>query len=181
VRVPTIAWWPGRVPAGTSTDVMCGMFDILPTFAAIAGAKVPTDRKIDGADIRAVLLGETITQPPHEAFYYYRGLRLQAVRDLEWKLVLPPPAKPDEKARSPQLYNLKTDIGESTDVAAQHPEIVARLQKLVAGMEDDLGTDGPAPGSRPLGRVENAQPLIGQDGTVRPGFEAKTPAARKPE
>jgi arylsulfatase A len=191
VRVPTIAWWPGRIPAGTSSDAICGMFDVLPTFAALGGAMVPGDRKIDGADIRSILMGDPATPPPHGVFYYYRGLQLEAVRDLEWKLVLPAAAasaagKAQAKggakaARSAQLFNLKTDIGESSDVAAQHPEIVARLEKLVAQMKDDLGTSGPAPGSRPLGKVENPQPLIGHDGKVRPGFEPKSKPDPRPE
>jgi arylsulfatase A-like enzyme len=186
VREPTIAWWPGKVPAGTSCDAISGMFDVLPTFAALAGAAVPTDRKLDGADIRSVLMGDADTPGPHEVFYYFRGLELEAVRDREWKLVLPAPAanaagKAKGKAKgsvkaanAARLFNLKTDIGESTDVAAQHPEIVARLQKLVEKMKDDLGTTGIGPGCRPLGKVDNPQPLIGHDGKVRPGFEPKS-------
>jgi hypothetical protein len=73
-----------------------------------------------------------------------------------------------------RLFNLKTDIGESTDVAAQHPEIVARMEKLVAKMKDDLGTSGLGPGCRPLGKVADPQPLIGHDGKVRPGFELES-------
>jgi arylsulfatase A len=183
VRVPTIAWWPGRIPAGTSSDAICGMLDILPTFAALAGAAVPGDRKIDGADIRSVLLGEAGTRGPHEVFYYYRGLQLEAVRDREWKLVLPAAtANAAGKAKgknaaagaSTRLFNLRTDVGELTDVAAQHPEIVARLEKLAAQMKDDLGAGGLGPGCRPLGKVTNARPLIGHDGKVRPGFELKS-------
>ncbi len=58
-------------------------------------------------------------------------------------------------------------------MAAANPAVVEKLQALVAAMQDDLGLDGEAPGSRPLGKVENAQPLIGHDGQVRAGFEAK--------
>jgi arylsulfatase A len=185
MREPTIAWWPGKVPAGTSSDAICGMFDILPTFAALAGASVPSDRKLDGADIRSVLIGDSGAPGPHEVFYYYRGLELEAVRDGEWKLVLPAAAnaaggakakaKAGAKVRNTALlFNLKTDIGESADVAAQHPEIVARLEKLVAKMKDDLGVSGIGPGCRPLGRVKGAQPLIGHDGKMRPGFEPKS-------
>ena len=88
-------------------------------------------------------------------FYYYRGLQLEAVRDLEWKLVLPAaphqrpsPAGGASRDTSPgdcAVFNLKTDVGETTDVAAQHPEIVARLERLVAQMKDDLGTTDPRP------------------------------------
>jgi arylsulfatase A-like enzyme len=188
VRVPAIAWWPGKVPAGTSSDAICGMFDILPTFAALAGVSAPSDRKLDGADIRSVLMGDTEAPGPHQVFYYYRGLELEAVRDGEWKLVLPAAAKAAAKAKAkagteakntPLLFNLKTDISESTDVASQHPEIVARLEKLVVKMKDDLGTSGLGPECRPLGRVENAQPLIGHDGKVRPGFEPRAESSVK--
>ncbi len=186
MRVPTIAWWPGKIPAGTSDDAICGMFDVLPTFAALAGTGIPRDRKIDGADIRSVLLGDSTAKPPHEVFYYFRGLKLEAVRDLEWKLVLPTAADKNKKQGGDksetaiQLFNLKTDIGEKTDVAAQHPEVVTRLEKLVAAMKDDLGTDDLGPGCRAIGRVDNPQPLIGFDGKVRPGFELKARPASNP-
>ena len=175
MRVPTIAWWPGQIPAGTTSDAICGMFDILPTFAALAGGKVPDDRRIDGINIAAHLTGDAGSKPAHEVFYYYRGLELEAVRDLEWKLVLPsarPGAglKPGKAApaaakpsTTPLLFHLKTDPGEATDVAAGNPEIVARLEQRIADMKGDLGTSGPAPGSRALGRVENPQPLIAPD------------------
>jgi len=172
MREPTIAWWPGRIAAGTSNDSICGMLDVLPTFAALAGVEIPRDRKIDGVDIRSLLLEDHVAKPPHEVFYYFRGLELQAVRDLEWKLVL---AKGNSAA---QLFNLKTDIGETADVAKDNPEVVARLEKLAAKMNDDLGTDGLGPGVRPIGKVEHPQPLIGFDGKVRPGFEPKTRATK---
>jgi arylsulfatase A len=190
MRVPTIAWWPGKVPAGTASDALCGMFDVLPTFAALAGAQLPSDRKLDGADLRSVLTGEPGGRPPHEVFYYFSGLRLEAVRDLEWKLSLPVAATNTagqakakaaaNTASTARLYNLKSDLGESTDLAARYPEVVARLEKLVEQMKGDLGTQGLGPGVRPLGKVEHPQPLIGYDGKVRPGFEPKSGTESKP-
>jgi arylsulfatase A len=168
MRVPTIAWWPKKVPADTACDAITGMFDILPTFAALAGGQVPTDRKIDGANIWPQLSGDSQAKPAHETFYYYRGLRLEAVRHNEWKLQLPSEKNPSAK---PVLYNLNTDIGEATDVAAENPKVVAQLQALVAAMKDDLGLDGEAPGSRALGKVENAQPIMDHTGKVRAGFD----------
>lgn len=177
VRVPAVAWWPGKVPAGTSSDAICGMFDILPTFAGLTDAPIPTDRTLDGADVRSILMGDAGAPGPHQVFYYYRGLNLEAVREGEWKLMLATAANAGGKAQTPEtterkasLFNLKTDIGESTDMAAQHPEIIARLEKLIAKMDDDLGASGIGPGCRPLGKVANAQPLIGHDGKVRSGF-----------
>jgi arylsulfatase A len=174
VRVPAIAWWPGKVPAGTQTDAILGMFDVLPTFAALAGGKVPADRTIDGRDAWPHLAGAAGAKPAHETFYYYRGLRLEAVRHCDWKLhVVNPAAKPDAKdpGFTPRLYNLKTDVGEATDVAAAHPDVVRQLERLVVAMKDDLGLDGIGPGCRPLGKVKDARPLIDKGGQVRPGFE----------
>jgi arylsulfatase A-like enzyme len=176
VRVPTIAWWPGQVPAGTDTDAILGMFDILPTFAALAGGKLPAGRKLDGADIWPHLAGAKDAKPAHETFYYYRGLRLEAVRHGDWKLQIARPArKADPKADPfrPKLYNLKADIGEARDVAAENPDILNKLQALAAAMKEDLGLDGVGPGCRPPGRVKDARPLIDRDGRIRPGFEPK--------
>ncbi len=173
VRVPTIAWWPGRVPAGTETDAILGMFDVLPTFAALAGAPLPENRKLDGVDVRPHLFGDKDSKPAHVTFYYYRGLRLEGVRRGGWKLHFPAPAKKSDAPAdpAPRLYDLRADIGESKDVAAAHPAVVRELRALADATKDDLGIDGIGPGCRPLGKVKDARPLIAPDGTVRPGFE----------
>lgn len=165
MRVPMIAWWPGKIPAGTECDAVTAMFDILPTCAALAGATIPTDRKIDGADIRPLLAGTPGAKPAHDTFFYYYGLRLNAVRHGDWKLQIATgnKATPAAKEFQPQLYNLRTDIGEATDVAATNPEIVARLKALIAANEADLGSDGLAPGCRELARVADPKPLIPHD------------------
>ena len=163
IRVPTIAWWPGKVPANTETFAITSMMDILPTFTILAGGDIPSDRKIDGHDIRPILFDEPSAKSPYDQFLYYRGLNLQAVRSGEWKLIL----------KSGELYNLDQDISESKNVAKAHPEVVQRLQKIAADTKDDLATEGLGPGCRPLGRVKNTQPLIDHDGNVRPGFERK--------
>jgi alkaline phosphatase D len=161
MRVPTIAWRPGAIPAGTETGAVMGMIDILPTVAKLAGASLPGDRKLDGADIGPLLTGETGAKSPHETFYYYRGLKLEAVRHGPWKLHL----------GSGELYNLDEDIAESQNVADANADIIHRLREIAAQTEDDLGADGVGPGCRPLGRVKNPQPLISHDGEARAGFE----------
>lgn len=168
IRVPMIAWWPSQVPAGTECDAITGMFDILPTFTALAGGKVPADRKIDGADIWPQLSGIAKAVPAHETFYYFRGLQLQAIRHGYWKLQL---ADVQEEGAEAQLFNLKTDIGEARNVAADHPETLKKLHELAAAMADDLGLTGIGPGCRALGKVADAAPLINHDGQVRAGFE----------
>jgi len=182
MREPTIAWWPGKIPAGTASDAITGMMDVLPTLVNLGGGALPPNRKIDGRDIWPVLAG-TAGATGHDVFYYFRGFKLEAVRSGPWKLRLagaePAPkaakaakgAKTQPPAAADQLYNLDTDIGESQDVAAAHPDVVQRLRKLAAAMDDDLGTKDLGPGVRPLGRVENPQPLLDAQGRVRAGFK----------
>jgi len=180
IRTCTIAWWPGAIPAGTSTDAMTSMMDILPTVAKLAGASLPGDRTIDGVDIWPVLAGD-VDEPPRDAFFYFRGLNLEAVRSGPWKLHL---ALADDapgqrkRARRAQLFHLVHDIGETNDLAAAHPDVVERLQAMARTMDDDLGLEGVGTGCRPLGRVPDPKPLIDHDGTVR--ANAVGPAARFP-
>jgi arylsulfatase A-like enzyme len=164
VREPTLAWWPGHVPTNTVVDAVAANYDFLPTFVKLAGGSVPADNKIDGKDISPLLLGRS-HDSPHEAHYYFAANSLQAVRSGPWKLAIapqnegmgePPAARPGETF-TPRLYNLQTDIGERTDVAAQHPDVVERLQALLAKMDADLGISHLGPGVRPPGRV--AKPI----------------------
>ena len=161
MRVPTIAWWPGQIPAGTETDEITSMMDILPTFVKLAGGEPPGDRKIDGGDIWPILAGRPGAKSPYDAFYYFRGLKLQAVRSGPWKLHL----------ASGELHNLKEDVSESKNLASAHPEIVNRLRQLAEATKDDLGDDGKGPGCRALGKAVNPRPLIDHDGKIREGFE----------
>ncbi len=156
IRVPGIAWWPGHVPAGTSTDAITGMIDILPTLAKLGGAALPAGRKLDGVDVWPVLVGNP-AKPPHNSFLYHRGFLLEAVRLGAWKLHL----------TKGELYNLSDDIGEARNVASSHPDVVRQLTALADATDADLGRNGIGPGCRPLGRVANPQPIIALDGTVR--------------
>lgn len=161
MREPTIAWCPGKIPAGTSTDAVSAMMDILPTFVKLGGGKTPSDHKIDGGNIWPVMAGEAGAKSPHDVFYYYRGLKLEAVRSGPWKLRL---------INKTELYNLESDIGEANNVADANPEVVKHLKELAEQMKDDLGLDGVGPGCRPMGHVDKPQSLISQDGTIREGF-----------
>lgn len=162
VREPTIVWWPGQIEPGSVCDAVAGTIDVLPTFVALAGGQVRQDVTIDGRDISPLLRGDTV-QSPHEAWYYYQGTRLQAVRKGPWKLAITPQTlgmgikeKPaDISAPGMRLYNLDREIGEMTNVADQHPEIVAELTVLADAMIADIGSGKPGPGVRPAGTVEN--------------------------
>jgi len=162
VREPTIAWWPGRIEAGSVCHAIAGTTDVLPTFVSLAGGKVRDDVRIDGCDISPLLLGES-TESPHEAWFYYQGTQLQAVRSGPWKLAITPQSlgmgmrERPEDLRVPgvRLYNLDEEIAEVTNVAQEHPDVVARLQKLADEMIADIGSGTPGPGVRPAGTVEN--------------------------
>jgi arylsulfatase A-like enzyme len=177
VRVPTIAWWPGRIPAGTTCDTVAATIDLLPTLVNLAGGVLPTGRVIDGRDITPLLLAES-TEAPREAHYYFAGYTLQAVRQGPWKLALTPQSETmgkgvaaDAAGPGPRLYNLDDEIGERTNLAAQHPDIVQRLQDLAAQMNAELG--GPAPsGRRPAGSVENPVTLYPAENPSRGGKPA---------
>jgi arylsulfatase A-like enzyme len=209
VRVPFIARWTGRLPAGLECAEPMMEIDLLPTIAAVVDERMPRkeldskdslsaiatrvggriqEKKIDGQNILPALEGGT---SPHEALFFYSGDELQAVRSGSWKLHFTHPyisvdgeagrdgkparfgqMKPKSitqsgidgiatrhgyvvKQQKTALYDLSRDPGESEDVAAQHPEVVEKLQKLATGMRGDLGdalTKTKATGARPVGR-----------------------------
>lgn len=169
VRVPTLAWWPGKIPAASAVDAVAGTIDLLPTIVTLAGGNVPAEPIIDGRDISPLLFGKS-KQSPREAHYYFKGYNLEAVRQGSWKLAIAPQIETmgrsfddDAKGSQPRLYNLDEEIGERTNLAAQNPEIVAKLTALADKMKADIGKpDGPA--SRPAGKVENPQPLYPSEG-----------------
>jgi arylsulfatase A len=157
VRVPFIARWPGRIPADKTQDQPAMTIDMLPTISRLTGAKLPTG-KIDGKDISSLLFHEAGAKSPHEAYYFYWNNELHAVRAGPWKLYFPhtyrtlegstpgndgKPGLYKEAKVGLELYNLDTDVGERTDVAARNPEVVRRLQVLADRMRQDLGDSLP--------------------------------------
>ena len=158
VRVPTLARWPGRIPAGSVRSTVAGTIDVLPTLVGLAGGKVPEQPVIDGRDIAPLLTGKT-EEASREAHYYFSGYTLQCVRQGKWKLTLTPQPnghgkKKDEGSitKVPRLYDLEADVGETTDLAEREPAVVARLTELAGRMSAEIG--GTAPKSRrPAGEV----------------------------
>ncbi|MBS0206068.1 MAG: sulfatase [Planctomycetes bacterium] len=151
VREPCVMRWSGKIPPGTECAELAATIDLLPTLAGLAGADLPT-RKLDGLDIRSLILGESPVKSPHEAYWYYWGDALHAIRSGPWKLHFPHPyvhvdvpgqaGLPGKlvQLRTPlALYNLEQDLSEANDVSAQHPEIVAHLTALAELARDDLG------------------------------------------
>ncbi|MBN1852090.1 MAG: sulfatase [Pirellulales bacterium] len=131
IRVPCIARWPGRIPAGRVNDAIFSTIDFLPTFATLAGYEIPTDRIIDGTDQTQLLLGQSETGSRDDFFYFCQN-ELHGLRQGQWKLILPERKTfygyvDDRGSGGLELYNLDLDIGESTNVAEKYPEIVARM------------------------------------------------------
>jgi arylsulfatase A-like enzyme len=168
-REPTIMRWPGSIPAGTKCSVPAMTIDILPTMAALIGAELP-DHPIDGKNIWPLMAGEPDATSPHEAYYFYWGSDLHAVRSGKWKLHFPHsyrtmagrpggtngiPTKYSTGQIGLSLFDLSVDVGETTNVADEHPEVVQRLTRLADQIRQELG-DGKklkGQGVRPAGRI----------------------------
>jgi arylsulfatase A-like enzyme len=121
--VPLVVRWTGHVRPGSTTDLPCASWDLLPTLAELAGTEGP--QGLDGISLVPTLLGETSgrKQPRHEYLYwefYERGYK-QAVRAGDWKAVRF--AAPERV----ELFDLSRDVGETQDIAGQHPDVVRRL------------------------------------------------------
>ena len=151
MREPTLAWWPGKIVAGTVNSEIAATIDMLPTFAALGGAKLPTDRIIDGRDISSLLL-EPGAKSPHELLYYeYEGIRRGP-----WKLVRLGNKSNEHGGYSKlELYNLDDDLGERNNLAGKYPglaeELNALLDKHMAAVQAN---------QRPAAFVDNPKPLL---------------------
>jgi len=143
-RLPCIVRWPGKVPAGRTSDAIFATIDFLPTFSSIAGYNVPADRKIDGIDQIELLLGSSDIGRDH--FYFNRA----GVRRGQWKYIKADAhfygyAIEDDRQRTEELYDLSADIGERKNLANLYPDIVTELRELTRSIEGDDATE-PEPG-----------------------------------
>lgn len=170
VRVPCVMRWPGKIQANSECSELAATIDVLPTIAKLVGAELPA-RKIDGLDISSLLLNAS-AKTPHEAYWYYWGDGLHAIRSGKWKLHFPHnyvhvdlpgenglPGKLSQPKTELALYDLENDIGELDNVSAQNPEVVARLTALAEVARDDLGdalTKCVGKNLRPAGRLPQA-------------------------
>ncbi|MBI3880546.1 MAG: sulfatase [Verrucomicrobia bacterium] len=184
-RVPCLARWPGKIPAGHVSAQPAVMMDLFATVLNAAGVPAPSDRVLDGKDIMPLFTSEA--KSPHEVVFGHQGARLATIRDAQWKLhvlatkesmvngtdpgvrwadprgpdgvtILAPyeQAQPSEHpgvrggdpSKPMQLFDLKIDPGEQHDVAAEHPEIVARLKKFYDEMNRDVPPDTTAPAGK---------------------------------
>ena len=170
-RMPCIAHWPGRIPAGVVRDDLTTMMDILPTVAHLAGAQPPDDRVIDGQDIRPILFDEPDSGSAYDevGFFSYHMQQLQAVRSGPWKLYLPLDEKLSNlrgivegcEPADAELYDVRNDLGETREVSAEYPEVVERLTALAEKAREDLGDwDREGANQREAGWVDDPRPQV---------------------
>jgi arylsulfatase len=170
VRVPCLARWPERVPAGAVCREPAMTIDLLPTVAKLTGAELPR-HPIDGRDIGPLLTGAPGAKSPQPAYFFWWGRELQAVRSGKWKLHFAhgyrtlggkaggaggKPVSYAEARTDLALFDLAADPGETTDVAAAHPEEVRRIEVLAAGARAELGdtaTGAKGKAVRPAGSI----------------------------
>ncbi len=171
-REPTIFWGPGRVPAGTVCREPAMTIDLLPTVAHLLGATLP-EHPIDGKNIWPLIAGESGARSPHEAYYFYYGRELQALRSGKWKLHCRhpyrtlggrkggtggTPAAYETATIEESLFDLEKDPGETTDVKEANPEVVGRLRGLADRIREDLGDSAvkkTGSGVREPGRIKD--------------------------
>jgi arylsulfatase A len=170
-RVPCVMKWPVKLPAGTQCREVATGMDILPTFAHLLGAKLHEHPKMDGKNILPLMEKPAEANSPHQAFLYYQGDALEAIRSGRWKLFVAPHTNKRirkggdagqglyENLKEPalQLYDLEADVSETNDVAAQHPEVVKELAALAEQHAADLGDSRrgvTGTGCRPAGVVK---------------------------
>lgn len=130
IHVPFVMKWPGQLPAGETYGSPIISLDIFPTAAAVAGAHIPTDRKIDGVNLMPHITGKG-SPPPHDKLYWRTGGgQAFAVRQGNWKLV--------KIGNHTELYDLEADISESKDAASAKPEVLQRLETARVSWNKEL-------------------------------------------
>jgi arylsulfatase A len=153
MREPCIMRWPGRIPAGTTCNRIAGNIDMLPTFAKLTGGELPSDRVLDGRDVTSLMF-KADAPPVRDTHLYFTGAgKLGAIRQGDWKLFLAGPAKKAQasKPAGPKaktaggdevsdgtLFDLAKDPYETTDVASQHADIVAKLRAEAQQREKEI-------------------------------------------
>jgi arylsulfatase A-like enzyme/sucrose-6-phosphate hydrolase SacC (GH32 family) len=151
MRVATLAWWPGKIPAGSVSSEIMTTTDLLPTIAKLAGKSAPKDRTIDGKDIGDILLGKPGAKSPHKTLFYEKD----GVRQGRWKLVHYR-KRPDWVT---ELYDLETDLGEQNNLADQHPDRVKAMKAALDAHVENLEAN-----TRPAAFVDNPKPLLSEPG-----------------
>ena len=128
MREPCIMRWPGKIPADTVSFEIAATIDLLPTIAALTGARLSKDRIIDGKNIWPLMNGTPGATTPHDAFYYYQGNLIEAVRSGKWKL---------RRSGAAGFYQYREEVLDSRYLGDAHPELYGRLVFLMDNFDSD--------------------------------------------
>ena len=160
--VPFIVRRPGWVRANRQSADVVSVMDLLPTVCTLAGVSPDPDVTLDGTDISAVLRGRR-ADPKRPPIWYYLGAQVAAVRDGDWKLVVR--RRGSNQENLPELYDLRRDRGESNNLTAGRPDVVRRLQALIAAHEADVRGEG-ATGPLRIKAIAVGSPLVAGTATT---------------
>ena len=133
MREPGIAWWPGKIKSGMVNHGLASSMDLFPTYLKLAHVAIPSDRIMDGVDMAPMLFGQGQSQ--REVMFYYNGDELYAARQGSFKAHFITwtgyGKEPPQKHDVPLLFNLANDPGERFDLAREHPDVIAEIQREV--------------------------------------------------
>ncbi len=150
MRTPTITWWPGSLPGGVVSDEIGATVDLLPSLAKLVGAELPRGKAIDGKNVLDLLVGKPNAKSPHDVLYYEND----GIRRGKWKLV--------KAAKGvDELYDLEADLGETTNLASQYPELVKELNALLERHAADVAAN-----TREPGMLAQAKYIITEPGNI---------------
>ena len=132
MREPTIMWWPGTIPAGTTQAGMGSTLDLMATVASITNTKIPKDRKMDSYDLSLAMSMKA--DSPRNEMFFWRGTKLFAARSGNYKAHFYTMTgyrdRGETRLNTPLLYHLGHDPGEKFDISRQNPEIVTKIQEM---------------------------------------------------
>ncbi len=143
MRVPGIAWWPGKIKGGSLQTERASTLDLYNTSLKLAGIDLPGDRPIDGRDISPLLFEKELSESDR-FFYYGLGNKVFAVRKGPWKLHIKTYSQTGKdyfEGKLPLLFNLSVDPSEQWEISDDHPEIVQELQELIVQHQEQLKSE----------------------------------------
>lgn len=128
-RVPAVAWWPGKIKAGSESDALLAGFDLFPTMTDIAGISDDNPDNLDGTSAKDHILGQKAF-PERDIFFGYEPKLGTAMRRGNWKMIV--------KGDDVQLYDLENDLKETTNVADKKPEITGSMREAIERFRKDV-------------------------------------------
>jgi arylsulfatase A-like enzyme len=159
-RIPFIVWWPGRIPAGKTSDELICSTDVMATCAAILGFRLPADAAVDSVDLLPLWTGKSknskrdhvVLVAPDETFAIRRG---------KWKIIEKNPKGKRRGSTKDQLYDVEKDIGETKNLIAQYPEVVKEMRRILDDERKQAkGVNGvpyPRPATKPKARPKKGK------------------------